>query len=55
LQDAAFIKERCENFEAFQKSLAPFNLDFVEQTTAVAREKIVAAATKRHDIMGREA
>ena len=44
LQDSAFIEERCENFEAFQKSLQDFDLDFVEQTTRVPREKIIEAA-----------
>jgi formate dehydrogenase (NADP+) alpha subunit len=44
LHDKEFIKARCENFEAFKKSLEAFTLDFVEETTKVPREKIVAAA-----------
>ena len=44
LQDKAFIEARCENFEAFVESLKPFDLDFVEKTTGVPREKIVEAA-----------
>jgi formate dehydrogenase alpha subunit len=44
LYDKEFIAARCENFESFKQSLEVFNLDFVEQTTGVAREKIVAAA-----------
>jgi len=44
LHDTAFIEERCENFEAFRRSLEGFDLDFVERTTGVPREKIVQAA-----------
>jgi formate dehydrogenase major subunit len=44
LYDTSFIENRCENFEAFEKSLERFNMDFVEQTTGVSREKIVEAA-----------
>ena len=44
LYDKSFIETRCENFEAFVKSLADFDLDFVEKTTGVSREKIVEAA-----------
>lgn len=44
LLDAAFIKERCENFEAFEQSLGDFTMDFVEQITGVPRNKIVEAA-----------
>lgn len=44
LLDTAFIKERCENFDAFKESLLRFNLDFVEQVTGVSKEKIVEAA-----------
>jgi len=44
LEDAAFIKERCENFEAFRASLENFNLDFVEKTTGVPRSLIIEAA-----------
>jgi len=44
LLDKSFIEKRCENFEAFKKSLKNFNLHFVEQTTGVDREKIIQAA-----------
>ena len=44
LYDKAFIETRCENFEAFVKSLADFDLDFVAKTTGVPQEKIVEAA-----------
>ncbi len=44
LADMTFIKERCENFDVFEKSLEPFTLDFVEETTNVPREKLVEAA-----------
>jgi formate dehydrogenase alpha subunit len=44
LQDKSFIESRCENFEAFKKSLAGFDLDSVEKITGVPGEKIVAAA-----------
>ena len=44
LFDSAFIKDRCENFDAFKKSLKDFDLDFVEQVTKVPRDKIVEAA-----------
>jgi formate dehydrogenase major subunit len=44
LVDATFIEQRCENFEEFKESLDKFNLDFVEQTTGVPRQKIVEAA-----------
>ena len=44
LADSTFIKERCENFEAFQRSLESFDLDFVEQITTVPREQIITAA-----------
>jgi formate dehydrogenase alpha subunit len=44
LADRAFIDERCENFEVFKESLRQFDLDFVEQTTGVPRQKIVDAA-----------
>jgi len=44
LQDDEFIDERCENFDAFKESLANFDLDFVEQTTGVPKEKIAEAA-----------
>jgi formate dehydrogenase alpha subunit len=44
LEDHAFIRERCENFEAFKDSLAAYDLDFVERTTGVPAEKIHEAA-----------
>jgi formate dehydrogenase alpha subunit len=44
LQDEPFIRERCENFEAFKESLAPFNLEYVEEVTGVPAELIVEAA-----------
>jgi len=44
LADTSFIEERCENFEAFKKSLEAFNLDFVERITAVPGEQIAEAA-----------
>ena len=44
LLDSSFIKERCENFDVFKKSLENFKLDFVEKTTGVPGEKIVEAA-----------
>ena len=44
LLDSAFIEARCENFDAFKKSLDAFDLDFVEQTTGVAKEQIINAA-----------
>jgi formate dehydrogenase alpha subunit len=44
LHDAAFIDVRCENFEAFEKSLEAFDLDTVESITGVPREEVVRAA-----------
>jgi len=44
LLDSSFIKERCENFDAFKESLNDFDLDFVESTTGVPKEKVVEAA-----------
>ncbi len=44
LLDKAFIKERCENFSDFKKSLNDFDLDFVERTTGVPKEDIAEAA-----------
>jgi formate dehydrogenase alpha subunit len=44
LQDASFIQERCENFEAFRASLEGFGLDFVESITGVPGELVVQAA-----------
>lgn len=44
LEDREFIRQRCENFEAFKASLADYSLDFVESVTGVPREKIAVAA-----------
>jgi formate dehydrogenase alpha subunit len=44
LADSAFIKSRCENFEAFKRSLNSFDLDFTERTTGVPRSVISEAA-----------
>lgn len=44
LLDSAFIAERCVGFEAFEESLAHFDLATVERITGVPREKIVEAA-----------
>jgi formate dehydrogenase alpha subunit len=44
LLDSTFIKDRCENFDAFKESLKDFDLDFVERVTKVPRDKIVEAA-----------
>jgi formate dehydrogenase (NADP+) alpha subunit len=44
LHDAAFVAERCENFEAFKKSLEAFPLDKVSEITGVAPDVIVKAA-----------
>jgi formate dehydrogenase alpha subunit len=44
LLDSAFIEERCENFDAFKKSLQNFDLDKVERITGVPKEQIAEAA-----------
>ena len=44
LFDSAFVRDRCENFDAFEESLAAFDLAFVEQITRVPKDKIVQAA-----------
>ena len=44
LLDSVFIKERCENFDAFREALKDFDLDSVEQITNVPQDKIVEAA-----------
>jgi formate dehydrogenase alpha subunit len=44
LLDKEFIAKRCENFEAFKKSLKTFDLDSVEKITGVPKEKIAEAA-----------
>jgi formate dehydrogenase major subunit/formate dehydrogenase alpha subunit len=44
LTDDAFIKERCENFDAFLDSLQSFDLDRVEELTGVPKKDVVMAA-----------
>jgi len=44
LHDKAFIAEHCENFEAFQHSLAAFTPEFVEQVTGVPWQQIAQVA-----------
>jgi formate dehydrogenase alpha subunit len=44
LFDSSFIQNRCENFDAFKKSLKEFDLDIVEQIANVPLDKIVEAA-----------
>jgi len=44
LADASFIEERGENFDAFKRSLQPFDLDFVERVTAVPGDQVTEAA-----------
>jgi len=44
LHDEKFIAERGGGFEEFKAALADFDLDFVEKTTTVPKEKIVEAA-----------
>ena len=44
LHDEQFIADRCENFDELRESLAKFDLNFVEQTTGVPKEKIMEAA-----------
>ena len=44
LEDRSFIEQRCENFDAFRKSLQTFDLDFVERVTGVPREEVAKAA-----------
>jgi formate dehydrogenase alpha subunit len=44
LLDTSFIAERCENFDAFKESLKAFDLDFVEQTTEIPKERVAEAA-----------
>ena len=44
LFDDNFIEERCENFEAFRKSLDNFDPDFVQKTTGIESEKLIQAA-----------
>ncbi len=44
LYNKKFIKERCENFDAFKKSLKDFDLDYVEKITGVPSDMIKKAA-----------
>ena len=44
LADLSFIEKRCENFDAFRKSLEDFDLDFVEVVSGVPRQAIKEAA-----------
>ncbi len=44
LHDKEFIKDRCEGFDEFKKSLENFDIDFVEKTTGIPREQIIEAA-----------
>jgi formate dehydrogenase alpha subunit len=44
LHDEAYIKEFCGNFDDLKKSLEVYNLEFVEKTTGVPKEKIIEAA-----------
>ncbi len=44
LVDQEFVKERCENYEAFLESLKNFDLDSVETITGVVKADIAEAA-----------
>ena len=44
LEDKDFIKNRCEDFDAYKKSLDAFDLDTVEKLTGVSQDKIIKAA-----------
>lgn len=44
LEDSAFIKEKCENFDAFKKSLEEFTPEFVQEKTGVDIDLIREAA-----------
>ena len=44
LADETFIKERCENFEAFKESLKDFSLDFAKKVTGVPKGQLAEAA-----------
>lgn len=44
LIDVAFLEERCDNFDEFQKSLGNFNLRRVERLTGVSEALIAEAA-----------
>ena len=43
--DTAFIKERCEGFEAFEAAVMDWDLRVAEELTGVSTQKIVEAAT----------
>jgi predicted molibdopterin-dependent oxidoreductase YjgC len=45
LLDMAFIKERCEGFDAFEAAVMDWDLSVAEQVTGVSAQKIVEAAT----------
>ncbi|UCE75358.1 MAG: formate dehydrogenase subunit alpha [Methanomassiliicoccales archaeon] len=42
--DQEFIENRCENFDAFKKSLSEFDLDSVEKITGIPKKDIIKAA-----------
>ncbi len=44
LLDKSFIESRCEDFNAFEKSLNAFDLNTVEEITGVPQDKIIRAA-----------
>lgn len=44
LHDEKFIKERCENFEAFRESLEQYDLDSAEKVTRVPKDLLREAA-----------
>jgi formate dehydrogenase alpha subunit len=44
LMDAAFIEERCENYDFFKDSLKNYPLNLVESITGVPGDKVTAAA-----------
>lgn len=44
LIDEPFIKTRCENYDAFLRSLRAFDLAFIEQVTGVPKDDIIEAA-----------
>lgn len=44
LYNAAFIRERTDNFEAFAKSMVDFTPEYAERITGVPREHIIRAA-----------
>jgi formate dehydrogenase alpha subunit len=44
LADLNFVRECCDNFDAFKESLKSFDFDFVEKATGVPRNSIIEAA-----------